>query len=125
MKKFSVATLLLLTGCAVFESPSAQIQGTWDGPPAIKVQRHEWRQVSAAEVQRVCAFAEEIEGSCTYRVHDYADGLGPICLIFSTMSEAEAHHRYEVTITGTRLRTHWQHEVEEHCHKGLNHRVKS
>lgn len=119
----SVVSGFLVSGCAVFESPkNSQNQYTWDGPPSKPIAQYEWVQVSSREIQNICSFKyEPAEAGCVVRLYGHPNG--PTCMIFSTLSEADAHRRFSVSLTGVPLESHWHHEVVEHCFNGKNHRI--
>lgn len=110
-------SVFLLSGCATFEVKTDSTR--WDGPRYAPIQKYEWRQVSMSEIKDICKMEVAREGGCVHRLY-HAIG-GPKCMIYSTLSESEAHHRYAYTNLGVRLESHFVHEKETHCEQGLDH----
>jgi hypothetical protein len=118
MNKWTIIASLLLSGCAVFDSPpGTQIPTTW-----VKVAEplpYVWVQSSISHVKAFCGFRFATERmACAWRrAND--------CLIYSPISESEAAGTYLRSPTGAvrtldkKPETLRDHEVK-HC-AGYNH----
>lgn len=103
---------LLLTGCAVFE-PAPYI---WF-PAGKPLDRVVWEKHPHEHIRHACDFENSLHNKIAGCVKRLNNSGNPYCLVLSTLSEQEAKQ----TPPDHEGKTHYQHEKEEHCEKGLNH----
>ena len=106
---------LLLSGCAVFDSPPYD----WFDSGKPKLDRVVWEQHSKHHVNAACGpFKTPLNNKtlfagCVVRLNNSGN---PYCLVQSTLSAEQAQHVYDSSGM-----SHRQHEEEYHCRKALNH----
>ena len=144
MKLPTLTAALLLSGCALLDSPGSQIGHQWELPAGtVEFKRYEWHHVhdgnvgkycgtdvTALEcVRRLCSFKfQSATKACTIRLNGHPDG--PTALIFATMSEADAERTPIYGITGAvqsscdgKPDNFAKHERDCHGIKGFRHPV--